>query len=84
MKNAYSMIITVFPHYLEIIVMFRPLNIFFCNKYFPWRISKVTILRRSPFRGVNFLKGELRNTRIFDVRELLFVANSFLMRVFLH
>ena len=54
---------------------------FFYNKYFPWRLSNVTILRRLPVRGVNFLKGELRN--IFDARELLFVADSFLMRVFL-
>jgi len=52
----FSMIITLLPHYLEII-MFRPLNIFFDNKYFPWRLSNVIILRKFPVRGVNFLKG---------------------------
>jgi len=32
MKNAHSMITTLHPHYLEIIVMFRPLNMFSYKK----------------------------------------------------
>ena len=82
MKNFHSMVITLHPHYLEIIVMFRPLNMFSYKKHFPRRLNSVTILRRFIIRDVNFLKGELRN--ISDARELLFVEILFLLRDFLH